>query len=328
MLVYDDHSDLMHYLSEDGARRAVRAVDDWSIRRAHILESMQRVMGEHPNRDPDLPLQVEVVAEERGEGWLRRTITFIAEPGDRVPAHLFIPDDPPGGGMLCLHQTTQIGKDEPAGLGGKPNLHYARELAERGFVTLAPDYPGYGDYQADAYQMGYASATMKGIVNHERGVDLLGSLPEVDPARIGVIGHSLGGHNSLFVSAFDERIRVIVSSCGFGSFHRYEGGYLKGWSHDGYMPRIATEYHRAAAQMPFDFTELLGSMAPRHIFINAPVADSFTPEAVTDCLEAAHPVYALHDAPDRLVAAHPDCGHDFPVEVRESAYAFVEDALA
>ena len=51
------------------------------------------------------------------------------------------------------------------------------------------------------------SATMKGIVNHRRAVDLLASLPEVDPRRIGVIGHSLGGHNSLFVAAFDPRIK-------------------------------------------------------------------------------------------------------------------------
>ena len=43
--------------------------------------------------------------------------------------------------MLCLHQTTKIGKEEPAGLGGNPNLHYALHLAQRGYVTLAPDYP-------------------------------------------------------------------------------------------------------------------------------------------------------------------------------------------
>jgi cephalosporin-C deacetylase-like acetyl esterase len=48
---------------------------------------------------------------------------------------------------------------------------------------------------------------MKGIVNHRRAVDVLQSLPYVDRQRIGAIGHSLGGHNTLFVAAFDERIR-------------------------------------------------------------------------------------------------------------------------
>jgi cephalosporin-C deacetylase-like acetyl esterase len=44
---------------------------------------------------------------------------------------------------------------------------------------------------------------MKGIFNHMRAVDLLCSRPEVDPKRIGAIGHSLGGHNAMFVGLFD-----------------------------------------------------------------------------------------------------------------------------
>ncbi len=295
--------------------------------RAQTLQNMQIVMGEHPPRDVVLPLEVEVLAEERGDGWTRHTLTFVAEPGDRVPAHLFIPEHASGAAMLCLHQTTAIGKDEPAGLGGKPNLHYARELAESGFVTLAPDYPGYGDYHADAYAMGYASCTMKGIVNHERAVDLLVSLPEVDAGRIGCIGHSLGGHNALFVAAFDERLRAVVSSCGFGSLGSYHGGDLTGWSHNGYMPRIATAYGRDAARMPFDFPEVLAAIAPRAVFINAPTEDSFLLEGVVECIEAARPVYALHGATDRLVAVHPECGHDFPPDVREQAYLFAKTVL-
>src|SRR5213079_3127720 len=118
------------------------------------------------------------------------------------------------------------------------NMHLAKELAERGFVVLAPDYPNFGDYRLDVYARGYASATMKGVWNHRRAVDLLQSLPEADTDHIGVIGHSLGGHNSLFVAAFDERIRCVVSCCGFCTFERYMGGKLKGWDQDVYMPRV------------------------------------------------------------------------------------------
>src|SRR5207248_10006719 len=120
--------------------------------------------------------------------------------------------------IVCLHQTVAIGKEEPAGLGGKENLHYALELARRGFVTLAPDYPRFGDYHVDPYSMSYVSATMKGIRNHRRAVDLLTSMPEVDAHRIGVIGHSLGGHNALFLATFEPRIAAVVTSCGFTSF--------------------------------------------------------------------------------------------------------------
>ena len=49
--------------------------------------------------------------------------------------------------MLCLHHTVAIGKDEPVGLGMRENLQYALHLAERGYVTLAPDYPSFGEHR-------------------------------------------------------------------------------------------------------------------------------------------------------------------------------------
>jgi dienelactone hydrolase len=208
---------------------------------------------------------------------------------------------------------------------GIKNLAYAAELAERGMVTLAPDYPGYGDYRIDVYSKGYVSATMKGIWNHRRAVDVLQSLPEVDPDRIGVIGHSLGGHNSLFVSVFEPRIKVAVTSCGFNAFPKYFKGNLKGWSHKGYMPRIATDYGLDPKRIPFDFTEILGAIAPRPVFINAPLRDAnFEVSGVQDCVAAASPVYELLGAKDALRPVYPDAAHDFPPEVRKQAYEFVE----
>ena len=282
-----------------------------------------------PSTSGRVPLDLQVHDETRLEKHTRKTVSFAVEEGDRVPAFLLVPHGLKGRApaMLCLHQTTKIGKMEPAGMGIK-NLAYAAELADRGFVTIAPDYPNYGDYKVDPYARGYASATMKGIWNHMRAVDLLQSLPEVDPARIGAIGHSLGGHNSIFVAVFDPRIRAVVSSCGFNAFPKYMKGNLKGWSHKGYMPRIAELYGADPAKMPFDFPDLVRSLAPRALFINAPVGDSnFEVSGVKDCVEAARPLYASLGAADRLVAVHPDCGHDFPPEVREQAYAFLWDMI-
>jgi predicted dienelactone hydrolase len=230
--------------------------------------------------------------------------------------------------MLCLHQTAKAGKGEPAGVGGVKNLHYALELAERGYVTLAPDYPNFGDYKMDVYEHGYASATMKGIWNHMRAVDLLLSLPEVDSKHIGCIGHSLGGHNSLFVAAFDPRIKVVVTSCGFTSAAKYFKGDLTGWSHQGYMPRIATEYNRDPAKLPFDFTEILGALAPRAVFINAPLKDAnFEVSGVRDCVDSARPVYRLLEVIDNLEVVYPDAAHDFPEDVRKQAYTFIDRHL-
>lgn len=252
-------------------------------------------------------------SETQDGGLLRRHITI----DDEVPAWLLLPPNRERRklpAVLCLHQTTRIGKDEPAGLGGKPNLHYARELALRGYVTLAPDYPNFGEYRYDPYAHGYASATMKGIVNHMRATSLLASLPFVNRKRIAACGHSLGGHNSLFVAAFDKRISAVITSCGFTSFAKYYGGNLTGWSHKGYMPKIAA---RKPSEMPFDFKDVLAAISPRPVFVNAPLRDAnFEPSGVDDAVrDSKHP---------RIHVEHPDCEHDFPPEIRQRAYAWLD----
>ena len=323
---YPDKAKLLVVLDADGKEQPITTAADWQKRRAHILANLQQVMGPMPTDDRKVSLDVHVYDESKMQKYLRKTISFASEAGDRVPAFLLIPHELKGRApaMLCLHQTTAIGKQEPVGMGMK-NLAYAAELAERGMVALAPDYPGYGDYKIDAYAKGYVSATMKGIWNHRRAVDVLQGLPEVDPERIGVIGHSLGGHNSLFVSVFEPRIKAVVTSCGFNSFPKYFKGNLKGWSHKGYMPRIATEYGSDPKRMPFDFTEILGAIAPRALFINAPLKDgNFEVTGVQDCVAAAAPVYELLGAKDALRPVYPDAGHDFPPEIRKQAYDFVE----
>lgn len=323
MIPHPDKSKLLVCLAKNGRERAIRSVRTWGKRRERILADMQLVMGPLPDASRKVPLDMAVLEEAELAKVIRKKITYAAEKDDRVPAYLLVPKDLKGKApaMLCLHQTTGVGKGEPAGLGGDPNLHCALELAERGYVTLAPDYPNFGDYKLDAYARGYASATMKGIWNHMRAVDLLESLPQVDPGRIGSIGHSMGGHNSIYVALFEPRIKVIISSCGFNAFGRYYGGDLTGWSHKGYMPRIAEVYGKDPRQMPFDFPELIAALAPRPFFTNSPVDDiNFEVSGVRECIAAAKGVYELLGAADRLVAVYPVAGHDFPPQTRMPAY--------
>ncbi len=347
---YPDKTRLLVYRDAGGREHPVKTPADWAKRRAHILAHMQEVMGPLPDAARKVPLDVQIIEETKEEKFIRKKLTFAVEKDDRVPAYLLVPHTVGPASraglpasraglpasraglpaVLCLHQTTKLGKAEPAGLGPDASKHYAKHLAERGYVTLAPDYPNFGDYRLDVYQRGYASATMKGIWNHMRAVDLLASLPQVDAERIGVIGHSLGGHNSLFVAAFDERIRCIVSNCGFCSFPTYYKGDLKGWSHNGYMPRIRTVYELKPEKMPFDFPEVVAALAPRPFLAIAPVRDgNFDMQGVKDCLAAAGPVYDLLGAKDILgLAGHyPDCGHEFPEDVRKVAYEWIDRSL-
>jgi len=203
-------------------------------------------------------------------------------------------------------------------------------LAERGYICIAPDYPYLGENEFEPYQRGYASCTMKGIWNHMRAVDLLQSLPEVAKDRIGSIGHSLGGHNTLFVAAFDQRIKAMVTSCGFTSFRKYYNGDLTGWAGKRYMPLIAEKYGKDPARIPFDIEGILVALAPRPLFINAPLGDSnFEVSGVRDCVGVAAPIYEkVFKAKEGLVAVYPDAGHDFPVEIRNQAYRFLDQWLA
>ena len=208
--LYSDHSNLS-VVSDAGGPRPIRTAADWRLRREHILAGMQVVMGPLPSRE-NLP-RFDIRESERleGEGFIRTTITFAVEPGDRLPADLYLPSDLQDGekrpAMLALHPTGAPGKRIVAGEGPRANRQYGLELAQRGYIVLCPDYPSFGDYADYSFESdAYASGTMKGISNHMRCVDLLQSLANVDADRIGVIGHSLGGHNALFVGAFDERL--------------------------------------------------------------------------------------------------------------------------
>ena len=324
--------------------RAPRASSaaEWRRQIPDIRRRMELVMGPLPGADRRVALEVEVTTEERTDRYLRRKLRYTPEPGDRVPAWLLIPHgatpEKPAPAMLCLHQTNNVGKDEPAGLGGLPNLHYAHELAERGFVCLVPDYPSFGEYAYDFQtpDRGSTSGSMKAVWNNLRGVDLLASLAEVDAERTGVIGHSLGGHNAIFTAAFDDRLVAVVSSCGFTPFPDYYSGDVKGWTSDRYMPRIRDTYALDAGRIPFDFPELIASFAPRSFFSNSPVGDdNFAVAGVRRAFAEALPVHRLFDgepgvapADERLIVVTPACGHDFPPEIRKQAYDWLERRLS
>jgi pimeloyl-ACP methyl ester carboxylesterase len=330
---YPDHAHLLTFIDDAGKVQPVRTPQDWAIRRRHILLGMQQAMGPFPARDKLPPLNIEVRDEIIEPGDVRRqTITFESGDGDRVTAYLYIPPTKDGTrrpGILALHQTSTIGKGEVAGYGKSLNQAYATELAARGYVVIAPDYPSFGDSQKyDFAADAYVSGTMKGIVNHMRAVDLLAARDDVDPARLGVIGHSLGGHNAMFVGVFDERLKVIVSSCGWTPFHDYYAGKLDGWTSDRYMPRLRDTYKLDPNRVPFDFYEVVAALAPRGFFSNSPLEDNnFDVQGVMKAIAEAGKVYELRGARDRLQVRYPDCAHDFPVETRREAYGFIDKVL-
>jgi dienelactone hydrolase len=323
-----DHRRLLYWLDERGQERPVASPEDWARRRAAILEGLEAAMGPLPDRTKLEPPTATIGRPEALDGCQRLALELTVAPNERVPAHLYLPPPVQASArrpaVLALHQTTAIGKRD-VGEEGRPNRAYGLELAQRGYVVLAPDYPSFGDYPHDFAADGYVSGTMKGIFNHLRCVDYLAARDDVDPERIGVIGHSLGGHNAMFAAAFDPRLKVIVSSCGWTPFHDYYGGKLAGWTSDRYMPRIRDVYGSDPDHVPFDFHEVVAALAPRPFFSNSPLGDdNFDAAGVRKAAAEAGKVYALLGAADNLIIRQPDCGHDFPPAERRAAYGLLD----
>jgi len=325
-----DRNQPLQFRDASGEARPVANWSDWLARRAEIRRDMESVMGPLPGPEKRCHLDPHILETVDCGEYLRHFLTYRAEPGGRVPAYMLVPKLVLAGGIqapaiLALHQTHPAGHKVVVGLGNSPHDEYGVELAKRGFVVLAPAYPLLADYAPDLKRLGYASGTMKAIWDNIRGIDLLESQPFVSPGKIGAIGHSLGGHNSLYTAAFEDRVKVVVSSCGFDSFLEYMDGNVKGWTSVRYMPRLL-DY--ALEEIPFDFHEVLSLIAPRPIYVNAPLGDSnFRWRSVDRVGMAAGRVYEFLGATGGLTITHPDVGHSFPPAQREAAYAVIENAL-
>lgn len=328
-----DRTKLLIYRDSAGHARPVRSVANWQKRRVAILAGMVKVMGPLPDDSKRCQLEIQVQEETDCGSYVRRLITYRSEPGSRVPAYLLVPKTALAGGqvlpaVLCLHPTDdRVGHKVVVGLGGRPNRQYAQELAERGYVTLAPAYPLLANYQPDLKKLGYQSGTMKAIWDNIRGIDLLESLPYVKSSGVGAIGHSLGGHNAVYTAVFDQRIKVVVTSCGLDSYLDYKDGDIRGWTSTRYMPKLL-DYKDQLAAIPFDFHELIGALAPRYCFISAPLHDSnFKCQSVDRVVTAAAQIYRLYGVSERLRVQHPDCDHDFPFQMRQAAYGLLDTVL-
>ena len=334
-------SGLLLFKDKSGERKIVHTKAQWKEKRRQILDSMQQVMGKLPDRSNLPPLDIKVTDTYIGSNFTRLKISFAVAANERVPAFLYIPfqknktspEKRPA--MLVLHGTGAKGKQLVDSGSYSPNHAQARELAQRGYVVIAPDYPSFGEltdynFETDRYESG----TMKGIFNHMRCIDLLQSREDVDPKCIGALGLSLGGHNSMFVGAFDERIKVVVSACGWTLFDYYNagdevtkryGGKLGPWAQTRYMPLFRDKYKLDAASIPFDFDEVIAAIAPRVFFSVSCLNDAnFDVKGVVQGIAQVKDVYRFLKSEGNLQVRYPVAQHDFPPEARLEAYRFID----
>ncbi len=289
--------------------------------------TLGRLLGKMPPRSA---LQPKITEQVGLTGCTREKVSYLVEPGVRVSAYLFLPaGEERRPAVLCIHQHNReyhLGKSEPAGLSGNPEQFYALELARRGYVTLAPDAIGFEERQhpllrGQEYERFEATKRLtegsslqaKMLWDLMRALDYLTSRREVDTRRIGCIGHSLGGQETLFLSAIDRRIAAAASSCGFSSYRAiFDASIL----------------HNAALYVPGllrhgDLGRVLALMAPRPFLALAGSMDPLFPLAgIQETVKEARRAYRSKDRLRLEVFA--GLGHGFPAPMRETAYAWLD----
>ena len=294
-------------------------LSEWRAFRGEIESAVLAVLGQLPKER--LEPQVKVVDELQFPGYVRKRINYFVNDWERVSAWLFVPDgkdDQPA--ILCCHQTVPQGKDETAGLDGDSMLAFALHYADMGYVTLAPDCitagdrigPGLAPYDTKSFYKDHAamSAMGKMLADHLCAIDVLCEVKCVDSARIGVIGHGLGGQNALFLEAFDERVQVGVASCGFTRFAADRKP--ERWARDRgfvYFPRLREAIERR--EFPFDWEHIMALAAPSPTLVIAALNDPCFPntKSCEKAVAVAHGIYELLGASEALsIFTHND-GH-------------------
>jgi dienelactone hydrolase len=219
--------------------------------------------------------------------------------------------------VFCHHQHNfefNLGKSEVVGLAGNPDQAYAHELAERGFITFAPDAIAFeernwsgGTFEAEYYELAsrlVRGQTLLAKVLHDAsiGVDYLVSRPEVDPDRIGFLGHSYGGRMAIWLPAFDRRIRATVS------LDRGAG--------------IQMEFCLPGIMQHGEIEDIVASVAPTPLLLSATTEDRWS-RGAQRTYEAALPAFASSTLQLRLWPG----GHAFTQSMREEAYRFLAEHL-
>jgi dienelactone hydrolase len=314
--------------SWDDLLEGVGSPMQWREKREQVKKRFLALLRDEaaPKSPPDLRFEVE--KEWHPEGFRVQYISYDVQDDERAHAYLAVPDGPvpPGGnpGIVCLQGTTDWGAMRTLGILSSPDapqsekpmsgLTDARNLVHRGYVTISPEHfcmasrrPAEGSADTTAFYRRHPRWSAAGKATYENSIALsvLASLPEVDPERIGCTGHSLGGHGTIWLAAYDERVKCAVPSCSGGSFRENEGQLA--WSRDHwyiYFPQLRS---RMLAGQPIqcDFHEMMALIAPR------------------PCLE----LFALNDGDllmnEHRVTMHLKLGELYHLLGRDSAHAFL-----
>jgi dienelactone hydrolase len=309
---------------------------DWPREKKRIESGVMELLGRLPDEKPRLDSKVH--NEEDHGSYVRRKVSIQVEPGERMPAWLLVPKELKGRvpAVICMYGTTSgAGKDVTVGLSGRQpgsepvrNLAFAIDIVEAGMVALAPDYLRDGErtpksgrpYDTTEFYERHPdwSIVGKDVWDNRRAVDYLQTLEIVDPERIGMAGHSYGGHSTIFAAALEPRIKVVVANGPVSDFlhHGMHWAVPKGAGASQSLPNLRPYVLDHTRPLPVTFYEFTSLIAPRPLLVGQAAGEHRPMEE--ENYAAVREVYAALGASDR-VRYHWYAGdHDFPPAARKA----------
>jgi dienelactone hydrolase len=295
----------------------------WTNRRAEIRATLWKLLGDFPAR-PKVP-DVTVLSRTEHDGYTLEKFVFEDGLGLSVPGYLFLPQNSPGkvpAILYCHWHAGQwdVGKEEMLRQNATP-VPPGPTLARLGYAVLGIDACGFGERNGQgpggSREKGgdgelssskfslWSGRTLWGTIVRDdlMALDYLCSRPEVDAARIGVTGISMGSTRSWWLMALDDRPRTAVC---VGCMTRYQELILAGS-----MKEHGIYYFVPGMLEHFDTEAVIACAAPRPMLFMTGDRDPGSPVTGIRALESrVAPVYGLLGAGDSFVSViYPNTAH-------------------
>lgn len=208
-----------------------------------------------------------------------------------------------------------------------PLIQFGRHLVEQGYIVVCTQAFPYNTVSEPKENVGFAwwqngaekllqdnpnwTGMAKLTYDTSRALDLLLEQPLVDPERVGVMGHSLGGKMSFYAGCLDQRFKAIVAS-DFGM-----GWSFTNWDAPWYLGPQITHPNFTLAHH-----HLLALAAPKPFFLFGGEADR---PATWQYLEEARKIYTLYGKPHNIGFFDHASGHRPTEASLHKAYAWLAE---
>jgi pimeloyl-ACP methyl ester carboxylesterase len=309
----------------------IKDITAWEVKKKDIRERIKWGLGNEPpslapGSQPDYMSSI-VTRPRISEEIVSKPVGF----GTLYYRRLSAGEQPTKSGLsvvLWLHEYAY-----PTGY-GRRSQPLINNLLDKGFAVYSMDQIGFGTRIEEGrlfYERFPNWSKMGRMVADVRyAVDELSEIDFIDKQKIYTAGYALGATVGLFSAAMDERISGTVSVCGFTPMRTDTEGKtaegIYGYSHiHGLMPRLGF-FAGTENRIPFDFDEIIASVAPRSVLIIAPSWDQYSDiDDIRECFDEVQNVYELYKSKAKIELYVPDDYNRFTPEMMGEAIYWLTD---